>query len=226
VAVTGDATNLYNSTYEGSTDVVEASRSAVWLQPDTIVVYDRAETHKDGRFKRFWLQLPAQPTIDGHRATVRTAGGQELLVTTLLSGPARLTSEPADRSDDIAIGDPIRYRLKVEDPSQPRRVEFLHVLHGADAGTTLPAPVNVTSSAYTGALVDGTVVLFVKDLHRPVTDETITLPANVRRGLLTGMQPGAAYAATVNGPTLTVRAAADATRHADPGGVLDVPVTR
>jgi hypothetical protein len=224
VAVTGDATNLYNSTYEGSTDVVEASRTAVWLQPDTIVVYDRAETHKDGRFKRFWLQLPAEPTIDGHRATVHTPGGQQLLVTTLLPGPARLTTEPADHSDDIAIGDPIRYRLRVEDPGQPRRVRFLHVLQGGDGGAALPAPITVTSSAGPGAFVDGTVVLFVDDPHTPVTNLTATLPANVRRVLVTGLQPGAAYGAEAAGNQLTIRATADASRRTDSGGVLDITI--
>ena len=34
----GDATNLYNSTYEGPTDILHASRSIVWLAPDVIVV--------------------------------------------------------------------------------------------------------------------------------------------------------------------------------------------
>ena len=38
----------------------DASRSIVWLAPDTIVVYDRAASKTDGRFKRFWLNLPAE----------------------------------------------------------------------------------------------------------------------------------------------------------------------
>ena len=72
VALTGDATNLYNSEYEGATSIKHASRSVVWLEPDHIVVYDRAETSKPDRFKRFWLQLPAEATIDGRLGTVRT----------------------------------------------------------------------------------------------------------------------------------------------------------
>jgi hypothetical protein len=48
--VHGDATNLYNSDYEGSTDILHASRSIVWLAPDMIVVYDRAASTTDGRF--------------------------------------------------------------------------------------------------------------------------------------------------------------------------------
>jgi len=114
VYAAGDATNLYNSPYEGSTDVVEASRAVVWLQPDTVVVYDRAETKKENRFKRFWLQLPAEARIDGRQATVKTPKGQQLVVSTLLPAAATLAVEPAGRGDDIATGDPIRYRLKVE----------------------------------------------------------------------------------------------------------------
>jgi len=34
--------NLYNSAYEGSTDILHASRSIVGFKPDHIVVYDRA----------------------------------------------------------------------------------------------------------------------------------------------------------------------------------------
>jgi hypothetical protein len=221
VAATGDATNLYNSTYEGSTDVVEASRTLVWLQPDTVVVYDRAETHKDGRFKRFWLQLTAAPTIDGHRAVVRTPGGQQLVVTALLPVGAQLTSVPADHSEDIAIGDPIRYRLKVEDASQPRRVRFLHVLQGDAAAT----PVSVTSSAgaaYNGAVVNGVAVLFAVDLRAPVGNLTVDLPSGTTRVLVTGLAAGGAYTSTKSGTRLTVVAGGSAGQRADSGGVLDV----
>jgi hypothetical protein len=176
--VAGDATNLYNSTYEGSTDVKQASRSVVWLQPDTVVVYDRAETGKDGRFKRFWLQLPARPEVDGHRAVMRTPKGQQLAVTTLLPASATLTVSPAEHSDDIAAGDPIRFRLKVEDPAQPRRVDFLHVLQ-AGAG---PVPVEVSGPTFVGALVAGTLVVFPRDLGTPVKD--VTAPPGTTRVLV------------------------------------------
>ena len=84
----GDATNLYNSAYEESTDIVSASRSVIWLAPDTIVVYDRAAAKTDGRFKRFWLNLPADATVDGSRTTMTTASGQQLVIDTLLPSGA------------------------------------------------------------------------------------------------------------------------------------------
>ena len=91
----GDATNLYNSEVEFSTDIVHASRSIVWLQPDHIVVYDRAESKTEGRFKRFWLNLPATARVAGNVSTMTTAGGQQLVVTTLLPTDAEIAAEPA-----------------------------------------------------------------------------------------------------------------------------------
>ena len=76
----GDATGLYNSDYEGSTDIIHASRSIVWLKPDHIIVYDRAISQTEGRFKRFWLQLPEQAVVSGNRTTMTTATGQQLFI--------------------------------------------------------------------------------------------------------------------------------------------------
>jgi hypothetical protein len=166
VAVTGDATNLYNNPYEKSTDVARATRALVWLKPDTIVVYDRAETRADGRFKRFWLQLPAQPRIDGRRTTMQTPKGQQLTVDTLLPADATVTSEPAPHGDDIANGDPIRFRLRVEDPAQPKRVDFLHVLQ---AGHQEPVRL-VDDGPCVGVAMGPTVVLFPRDLDTPVSE--------------------------------------------------------
>ena len=91
----GDATNLYN--YEDRlTDITHASRSIVWLQPDHIVIYDRAATRTSGRFKRFWLNVPNLATIAGNRAQIASASGQQqLFVTTLLPTNAAISSSQA-----------------------------------------------------------------------------------------------------------------------------------
>jgi len=167
VAVTGDATNLYNNPYEKSTGVARATRSLVWLEPDTIVVYDRAETNADGRFKRFWLQLPAEPHVDGHRTTMRSPKGQQFTVDTLLPAGATVTSEPAPHSDDIANGDPIRFRLRVEDPAQPKRVDFLNVLRTGPQQTVRPVD---DGGPCVGAAVGSTVVLFPRDIDTPASE--------------------------------------------------------
>ena len=133
----GDATNLYNSSYEGSTDIVHASRSIVWLKPDHIVIYDRAASKTDGRFKRFWLNLPTEAEIAGNVSTATTTSGQHLVVTTLLPTDAAISSEPAEaleENSEPAVGEPMHVRLRVEAPGGPTDVRFLHVLQGVDAG--------------------------------------------------------------------------------------------
>ncbi|HVO41412.1 MAG TPA: hypothetical protein VMT34_02260, partial [Aggregatilineales bacterium] len=80
----GDATNLYNSTYESASDVLHASRSVMWLKPDVIVVYDHATSRTANRAKRFWLNFPARATTSGKLTSMKTDKGQQLFVTTLL----------------------------------------------------------------------------------------------------------------------------------------------
>ncbi|HRI57604.1 MAG TPA: hypothetical protein PK170_10970, partial [Anaerolineae bacterium] len=86
--VWGDATPLYNSSSEGATAVQHASRSLLWLKPDVVVVYDRAESRGPGYAKRFWLQLAEPATVRGQQAVSTTPGGQQLMVTTLLPAGA------------------------------------------------------------------------------------------------------------------------------------------
>ncbi|MEA2170406.1 MAG: hypothetical protein QOF76_3706, partial [Solirubrobacteraceae bacterium] len=190
VAITGDATKLYNSDYERSTDVLHASRSIVWLEPDHIVVYDRATTKTSGRFKRFWLQTATNPAVDGRRATVTTKKGQQLFVNTLL--PEDATLEASKNSKTIgtpAVGEPMKYRLKVEAPGGPADVRFLNVLQGADGGAAADPAARVKSSAgavYDGAVVAGTAVLFPVDMTGGGST-TVPLPAGVKRILVTGL---------------------------------------
>src|SRR5207244_171527 len=129
----GDATALYDSAYEESTDIVHASRSIVWLEPDHVVVYDRAVTRTRERFKRFWLQLPSRPEISERIAVAVTPRGQRLVVTSMLPEGARLQAdpyEPGSVEEQRAKGEPMRHRLLVEAPREPRSARFLHVLQG------------------------------------------------------------------------------------------------
>ncbi|MEZ4733359.1 MAG: DNRLRE domain-containing protein [Caldilineaceae bacterium] len=56
----GEARNLYNNPAAQSTDILEAKRSVLWLQPDTIVLYDRAASKTAGATNASWLSLPAR----------------------------------------------------------------------------------------------------------------------------------------------------------------------
>ncbi len=69
VYATSDLTNLFNrldiwSPNTGATDIIQATRSIVWLNNDYIVVYDRATSRHTGLFKRFNLSLVNKP---GHQ---------------------------------------------------------------------------------------------------------------------------------------------------------------
>jgi hypothetical protein len=139
VAAYGEMTNVYNSTYEGSTDIVKAARSVVWLSPDVIVIYDQAVTKAAG-FKRFSLNLPASATTEGNLTTMTSPKGQQFWINTLLPAGATISVNPLE--DEIsaapANGEMMAYRFSVEAPENPTAAYFLNVLVGGDAGATPP----------------------------------------------------------------------------------------
>lgn len=140
VAIYGDATNAYNSTYENMLDVQHASRSVVWLKPDVLLIYDRAVTTSPG-FKRFWLNLPAPATTDGNVTTMVTASGQQLQIVALL--PTEISTSVIELSDEPsgspAVGETMTHRYGAEAVGNPTEAVFIHVLVGLDAGATAPA---------------------------------------------------------------------------------------
>ena len=149
VAAYGDATNAYNSEYEGVTGVAHASRSVVWLEPDVIVVFDQMTTEQPG-FKRFWLNLPASAVIDGQTATMISPGGQTFTIQAVLPPDAELSAfaledEP---SSPPANGEMMVWRYGAEVPGDPAQAVFLHVLSAGD-----PPEVELLSSAADGASV-------------------------------------------------------------------------
>ena len=223
--VLGDATNLYNSSYELSTDILHASRSIVWLAPDAIVVYDRAESKTEGRFKRFWLNLPAEATVNGRQTTMTTPGGQELTITTLLPTDAAPEVRPLDIPLDVlAVAEPMRYQFLVEAPGDPRETRFLNVLQGADAGAPPIPAVAVASDdgALTGAVVGTTAVLFPVDVGAEISETRYMVPTGTTAHLITGLVPGGGYDVTTteSATGIAVVVTTGATYQADPGGVV------
>jgi hypothetical protein len=237
----GDATRLYNLVQAGSTDIAEATRSIVWLKPDTIVVYDRAASQTPGRFKRFWLNLPTPPAVAGPRATALTPGGQQLVVDTLLPAGAILAvhgERPDDQGyDETAVGESMQYRLRVEAPGGPAVTRFLHVLQGLDGGAPAAAVALVQSQAgdpFAGAAVGAVAVLFPVQVGHvptgtpfggvPFTGTTYAVPGHVTTQLVTGLAPGAGYQVSQQdaGADRLVTVAPGGPYHADAGGVLVV----
>lgn len=139
VTIYGDATPLYNSTYEGITTVEHVSRSVVWLLPDTIVIYDQARTQTPG-FQRFWLNLPAEATLSGGVATMRSPGGQQFAIHTLIPADARTTVIPFtdEASGAPAVNGGMPYRFRAELAADAAEGYFLHVLTAADADAPFP----------------------------------------------------------------------------------------
>jgi hypothetical protein len=228
VALTGDATKLYNSDHEGVRDVRHVSRSIVWLEPDHIVVYDRATTGKANRFKRFWLQLPSAAQISGRRAVARTKRGQQLFVSSLLPASVRLTSSKNEDVGNPAESDPMRFHLRIEERRAPKDVRILTVLQGADKGAQPDATTLLRSSAGTpfeGVRVAGRAVLFPVDIGSPANDTTVEIPANgLERITVTGLEPGAKYAVSKqqDGGTLRLSVTRGGDARADEAGVLNL----
>ncbi|MFQ5420140.1 MAG: hypothetical protein ACE5EY_07235, partial [Anaerolineae bacterium] len=228
VYVLGEATDLYNAAELLSSDIVHASRSLFWLQPDVIVVYDRATSATNGRYKRFWLNLPAQPGINGRQATAVTASGQQLFVTNLLPANADMAAVAMEPfPDEVAVDEPMQYRLRVEAPGGPADTRFLHVLEGADAGAAATAVSLVQSTGgtpFAGAMVGNTAVLFPVNLDITFTSLTYRVPAATATQYVTGLTPGDSYAVitqTVGSEIeVTINAGGEVT--ADSGGVLAI----
>lgn len=226
--VWGDATPLYNSSSEGATAVLHASRSLLWLKPDVVVVYDRAETDGPGYVKRWWLQLAQPATVRGQQAVSTTAGGQQVIVTTLLpagAAPQAVNQTEQFVEDTIANHEPMQVRLMTEAPGAPASVRMLHVVQGADRGAAaLPtALVRSDDGAWEGVLVGDTVVLFPQATS-PVPPDILrySAPAAASTHLISGLAPGGGYdvqrSATANGVQVTIQPG-DQLR-ADEGGVL------
>ena len=228
----GDATNLYNSASEGATDIAHASRSIMWLEPDIIVVFDRATSKTANRFKRFWLNTPALGSVSGSRTSVTTASGQQLFVSTLLPAGAQISAEadtfstcPSDGSSAVATDEPMSYRIKVEAPGGPADARFLHVLQGADAGASAANTSLIQSSSgtpFAGALAGDSVVLFPVDFGASVNALSYSVPAMIAKHYITGLQPGQGYTVTQtnSGGNILVSLSAGGSSIADSGGVL------
>jgi hypothetical protein len=217
VYVAGDATPLYNSTEEGISDVQLATRALLWLIPDTIVVLDHAVTKTDGRTKRFHLQLPALPTLDGPRATMTTARGQRLQVTTLLPAAATPQAAATTKSDEAEL-DPIQAHFAVE--SRARDVRFLHVLQGADKGAPLSWPTLLDAGASAIVARSGDVAVVFPLVNREES-ANLSVPAfpGLRAVVFTGLAENATYSVKLTSDGRVHISAGGAAR-SDGSGVL------
>lgn len=224
----GDATNLYNSESEQSTNVQHASRSLIWLHSDLVVVYDRADAPM-GSFKRVWTQLPNPGVVNGLSARATTAGGQQLFITVLL--PAGASMRAIDRASDqvgetVAQGEPMTDRIVLEAPDGAQ-ARFLQVYQGADAGASPWPATLIRSSAgdpFDGAVINGTAVLFPVVFGQPFSGLSYTAPSGTTNQIITGLTPGAGYSVTITPDAggVAVQVVPGGDQIADSAGVLAI----
>lgn len=223
--ITGDATALYNSDEVKATDVLHASRSIVWLKPDHIIYYDRAETKSDGKFKRLWQQLPSKASITSKVVTAKTPKNQQVFITSLLPEDALLKieaggGEPAD--------EPLMtYRLKVEPKTITKRVDFLHVLQGADSSTAVDKAekIDVSDADCVGVKVKKIAVIFSRSLDQEVTTLSYSVSKDVIQHIITGLKSNTNYQLSEeeSGDSKKMTLSLGGELKSDSGGVLTFP---
>jgi hypothetical protein len=194
--IEGNMTNLYNS--RNAQDVKHVSRSLLWIKPDHLVIYDRAETNKFGRFKKFNCSVLNYPVLNGRTATVTSTTGQQLFIQSLLpdNGPMyethNWTADPRKEYNAVAENEPSKYRLVIEDTAATTR--FLTILQGADAGALQTPAEHFVSmdGAFEGSILGNIAVLFP---HRLDNYSTVSyrIPPQVKGHYITGLFPGAGY---------------------------------
>jgi len=219
----GDVTYLYNSEHESLSDVSHASRSIVWIKPDFVITYDRAETANttQNRFKQTWVQTINQATIAGNRAIAVNNSGQQLVITSLLPANAAMTTEQTDTAE-AAAAEPIKFRVKINAVGEPQNVRFLTILQGADSGASPENPTyiqNTGGTSFEGVAIHGIAVLFPHNMNDGISISSLsyTAPAGVNIHMITGLAPNTSYSVSM-GSTVTISPGPGIASNA--GGVL------
>ena len=121
VFAAADLTPLYNrpspySPENAAQDILQATRSLLWIKPDRLVVYDRAVSKTAGLFKRFNLCLPAAPAVTPF------PGGGSLLTGTLPSGQQLfIKSSPENIARSVSPTSSARSTSRKRWPTPSRR---------------------------------------------------------------------------------------------------------
>jgi len=134
-----------------------------------------------------------------------------------------VVADPPPAADKPAGGEPMIGRLRVSSTKQDER--FLSVVQGADSGAAADVATAIASksgTAYAGALVKGTAVLFPVTLGT-FAAVTFDVPATTTKFLVTGLVPAASYDVAITTPvagTTEVVVQPGTAKQADSGGVL------
>jgi hypothetical protein len=193
--VESDATNLHNQT-DAAPEAPHVSRALCWLKPDVLVIYDRARTTAAGRWKRFWLNLPGKPAIEGAAVQARTRSGQQIRLDVLAPARAAIGERPWETDPGDGGGEQMVSHLSVEDPAAPADARVLTVLQAYDKGARALAAqaLAVQGPAFQGAAVGDAVVLFaVAPGPQSAAGVGYAAPAGTRLHVISGLRPGDRY---------------------------------
>jgi hypothetical protein len=211
-----DASSAYQVTFNenkwgpASANVILSQREVLWLKPDQIFVYDRANTKSSASFKTFYLDLQTAPSVIGNQAIMTSQKGQKLFVTVLLPSSTFLSVSPLDTKHEP--GAPVTTLLTSKGGTASVS-RMLHVIEGKDSGpasmTTL-----VQSSAgtkYDGGIVGDTLVMFKRTLSDPFSSTTYAA-SGATKHYIAGLVPERIYSISATG--------APASATTDSGGLL------
>ena len=193
-----DASGSYNTSQNTcqwcttAANVNLSQREVLWLKPDQIFIYDRAETTSSSSFKNWNINLQAVPTVSGNVATMTSTAGQKLFVTSLLPGTSSLVASALDVSRDP--GTPAAYLL-VDTASTSASVRMLHILEGKDSGTATASTLvqSIAGTHFDGGVIGTTLVMFKKTL----TDSFSSVIYSASGGTtqyVAGLAPNTSYA--------------------------------
>jgi hypothetical protein len=221
-----DTTDLYNNLQAAATNVNHASRTTLYLKPNTIVTYDRATTKTAGGFKRYWLNTPKLGVVSGKTATMTTDAGQKLVIDCLLPVNALVVTSPDENlGGQPAQYDPMTSRYMAEAVGNPTDARFLHVLQGLNGAAAKQATSNFSLTAgngYDGAVVGNAAIAFKRYFSVTVTTTTFKVPSAVTKIYITGLKPNQGYTVAISNVPggKQVLLTAGGSSMTDAGGVL------
>lgn len=215
---------MYNSAYEGVSDVVSVERDLVWLRPNTVVFYDQVETKRAAQFKRSWLHFPTLPKLAGNRADLTTPGGQAVRVTALLPRDAKLRAEAFDPGgEEAATGETMLFDLLTEPGTAAASQHFLHVIQVASAPEPAASFSQTQGDAIAGASLGPSAVAFAtKDAPK----SEFSVPMETKLVLIAGLKPRSEFkvSSQPQGDKLAVKIEAGSGLTSDDAGVVRFPV--
>ena len=212
-----DASGSYNTSQNtcqwctAAANVTLSQREVLWLKPDQIFIYDRANTKSSTSFKNFYMDVQTLPAINGNQATMTSTKGQKLYVTVLLPSSQSLSASALDAQHEP--GAPVT-SLLTSKGGTASMTRMLHLIEGKDPGGIASATGLVQSSAGTnfdGGVMGSNIVLFKRSLSDTFTSTTYAA-SGATKHYITGLAPNAIY--TVSG------AGTSASVTADSGGMV------